>query len=111
MKDRMAILSRVIEEMLDQQDINRNSSQVLNEHHWEHQNRKGRERNYESKDKEYYNTRNRFQQLADLSDDEFNAQDETVSYYHEKSLSQNISNFRKVKQTTWRQTGKKEIIR
>ena len=41
MKDRMAILNRVIEEMLKQQDINRNSSQVLNEHHWEHQNRKG----------------------------------------------------------------------
>ena len=96
MKDRMTILNRVIEEMLDQQDMNRNSSQVLNERHWEHQSRKGRERKYESRDKEYYNTRNRFQQLADLSDDEFNTQDETVSYHHEKSRPQNTSNFRKV---------------
>ena len=81
MKDRMAILYGVTEEMLDQQDINRNSSQsqVLNQHHWEYQRRKGRERKYESRDKEYYNTRNRFQQLADPSSDEFNAQDETVS--------------------------------
>ena len=57
MKDRMVILNRVIEEMLDQQDINRDSSQVLNEHHWEdqRQSRKGRERKYESSDKEYYN--------------------------------------------------------
>ena len=60
MKDRMAILNRVIEEMLDQQDINRNSSQVPTERHWEHQNRKGRQRKYESRDKEYYNTRYRF---------------------------------------------------
>ena len=60
MKDRMTILNRVIEEMLDQQDINRNSSQVLNERHWEHQSRNGRERKYESRDKEYYSTRNRF---------------------------------------------------
>ena len=37
MKDRMTILNRVIEEMLDQQDIKRNSSQVLNERHWEDQ--------------------------------------------------------------------------
>ena len=99
MKDRMTILNRVIEEMLDQQDINRNSSQVLNERHcrhWEHQSRKGRERKYEGRDKEFYSTRNRFQQLADLSDDEFNTQDETVSYHHERSRSQNTSNFRKV---------------
>ena len=33
MKNRMTILNRVIEEMLDQQDINRNSSQALNERH------------------------------------------------------------------------------
>ena len=99
MKDRMTILNRVIEEMLDQQDINRNSSQVLNERHcrhWEHQSRKGRERKYEGRDKEFYSTRNRFQQLADLSDDEFNTQDETISYHHERSRSQNTSNFRKV---------------
>ena len=44
MKDRMTILNRVIEEMLDQQDINRNSSQVLNERHWEHQSRKERKK-------------------------------------------------------------------
>ena len=33
MTDRMAILTRAIEEILDQQDINGNSSQLLNEHH------------------------------------------------------------------------------